>query len=43
MNRDLLKILKEAGEWENLETIEGDEQPWSMLPRIWGELVKVPR
>lgn len=27
-------------EWENPGVIEGDEQPWSMLPRVWGVLVK---
>lgn len=33
-------IIAQAGAWENLSTVQGDEQPWSMLPRIWGELVK---
>ncbi|KAM7186673.1 S-adenosyl-L-methionine-dependent methyltransferase [Rhypophila sp. PSN 637] len=41
MNRNMLHILKEAGEWENFDTtLKGDEEPWSMLPRIWGELIK---
>lgn len=40
MNRNMLHILNEAGGWANFETIQGDEEPWSMLPRIWGELVK---
>jgi hypothetical protein len=37
------KIIGEAGKWENQESIEGDEAPLSMLPRIWGELIKVSK
>ena len=29
-----------AGEWENLEALEQDGAPESMLPRVWGELIK---
>jgi hypothetical protein len=40
LNRDISGILKDAGEWDNAETIESDEQPSAMLPRVWGVLVK---
>lgn len=43
MTRNMRAIVAAAGEWENLDSIEGDEQPWSMLPRVWGELVKPSR
>ncbi|KAK6210819.1 hypothetical protein LQW54_005867 [Pestalotiopsis sp. IQ-011] len=26
--------------WDNFESVQGDEQPWSMMPRVWGELAK---
>ncbi|KAK5996463.1 Thiol S-methyltransferase TMT1B [Cladobotryum mycophilum] len=41
MNRDIKGIIAAAGEWENGDSIEGDELPQSLLPRAWGELVKV--
>ncbi|KAH8693694.1 hypothetical protein BGW36DRAFT_454109 [Talaromyces proteolyticus] len=28
---------------EGFGSIQGDEKPWSMLPRVWGELVKPAR
>ena len=40
MTRDTRAIIAAAGKWENFESIESDEQPWSMLPRVWGVLVK---
>jgi len=40
VTRDMGKIVAAAGEWENLGSIEGDEKPWSFLPRVWGVLVK---
>ncbi|ETS78825.1 hypothetical protein PFICI_08678 [Pestalotiopsis fici W106-1] len=40
VNRDTLAILKQAGAWENFDSIQGDEEPNSFLPRIWGGLVK---
>ncbi len=42
LNRDMLRILKGAGEWDNFESVEGDEEkePLNILPRVWGELVK---
>ncbi|KAI1867759.1 uncharacterized protein JN550_006900 [Neoarthrinium moseri] len=40
MNRDILSILRGAGEWEGFGTLDGDEEPWSVLPRTWGTLVK---
>lgn len=40
LSRNMHHILKEAGEWENFDTLQGNEEPWSMLPRIWGELIK---
>ncbi|KND87887.1 Methyltransferase-like protein 7B [Tolypocladium ophioglossoides CBS 100239] len=40
MTRSMRAIVATAGEWENLDSIEGDELPSSMLPRVWGVLVK---
>ncbi len=40
MTRNTREILAAAGKWENYDSIEGDEQPWSMLPLVWGVLVK---
>lgn len=40
MTRDVVPILRQAGQWDNLESVQEDEQPWSMMPRVWGELVK---
>lgn len=40
MTRDIVRILGQAGQWDNLGSVQGDEQPWSMMPRVWGELVK---
>ncbi|KAL2141531.1 hypothetical protein VTI28DRAFT_2231 [Corynascus sepedonium] len=40
LTRDTISAIKSAGEWENFESIEGDEQPWTMMPRVWGVLVK---
>ncbi|KAH6611481.1 phospholipase carboxylesterase family protein [Trichoderma cornu-damae] len=40
MTRNMRAVLAGAGEWENYDGIEGDEQRWSMLPRVWGVLVK---
>ncbi|KAK1749456.1 methyltransferase type 11 [Echria macrotheca] len=40
LTRDMKKIVLSAGEWDNPEAVEGDEQPWSMLPRQWGVLIK---
>lgn len=41
MNRDIEKILRGAGDWVNFDTIESDEKPWSMLPRIWGDYLNL--
>jgi len=40
LNRDVKKTIFQAGKWENFDSIEGNGQPWSMLPRVWGELRK---
>ncbi|KND94889.1 Methyltransferase-like protein 7B [Tolypocladium ophioglossoides CBS 100239] len=40
LNRDLKKMLREAGEWENLDSLQSDDAPQSLLPRTWGRLVK---
>ncbi|KAF3020097.1 hypothetical protein E8E14_004817 [Neopestalotiopsis sp. 37M] len=40
MTRDIVRILNQAGNWENIESIQGEQEPWSMMPRVWGELVK---
>ena len=40
MTRNIKSIIAAAGKWENYNSIEGDEQPWSLLPRVWGVLVK---
>lgn len=40
LNRLTEEHLLRAGTWETVE-IDGDEQPWSLFPRIWGRLVKV--
>lgn len=40
MTRSITAILLAAGEWEDSNVIQGDEKPWSMLPRVWGVLVK---
>ncbi|OTB01934.1 hypothetical protein M426DRAFT_265210 [Hypoxylon sp. CI-4A] len=42
MNRDILQIIKSAGLWEGIESLEEDKNlpPWAMMPRIWGTLVK---
>ncbi|KAI2627716.1 S-adenosyl-L-methionine-dependent methyltransferase [Hypoxylon sp. NC1633] len=42
LNRDIDRIIRSAGTWENADEIEDTEQekPWSMMPRVWGTLVK---
>ncbi|KAK1831428.1 methyltransferase type 11 [Podospora conica] len=42
LTRDVKKIILAVGEWENVESIMGDEQmkPWGLLPRVWGVLTK---
>ncbi|KAJ6447025.1 alpha-L-arabinofuranosidase [Purpureocillium lavendulum] len=40
MTHDIKTAIAAAGEWENFESIEGDETPWALRPRIWGELIK---
>ncbi|KYK60331.1 hypothetical protein DCS_01468 [Drechmeria coniospora] len=33
LTRDTRAVIAAAGEWENYDSIEGDEKPWSMMPR----------
>ncbi|KAK4238783.1 methyltransferase-like protein 7B [Achaetomium macrosporum] len=40
LTRDTRSVIESAGEWKNIESIESDELPWSMVPRMWGVLVK---
>ncbi|KAI1413508.1 S-adenosyl-L-methionine-dependent methyltransferase [Hypoxylon sp. FL1857] len=41
MNRDILQIIKSAGVWDGIESINLDEEePWDILPMVWGTLVK---
>ncbi|KAK0613278.1 methyltransferase type 11 [Immersiella caudata] len=40
LTRDMKEVVLSAGEWVDGGKIEGDEQVWSMLPRVWGSLVK---
>lgn len=40
MTLSITMILLAAGEWEDSNVIQRDEKPWSMLPRVWGVLVK---
>ncbi|KAF2653855.1 methyltransferase type 11 [Lophiostoma macrostomum CBS 122681] len=40
VNRDILKDILNAGEWENPNEIEISDEPESVLPRIWGVLRK---
>lgn len=43
LNRDLAPIIKSAGAWENIDSVDEKSQPWEMLPRVWGVLVKPGR
>ncbi|KAI1759460.1 S-adenosyl-L-methionine-dependent methyltransferase [Hypoxylon sp. FL1150] len=42
INRDIISMLKSAGTWENVDSIETNEQnrPWGLMPRSWGVLIK---
>ena len=40
LTRDMKNIVLSAGIWDNPDSIEDGELPWSMLPRQWGVLVK---
>ncbi|KAK2600280.1 hypothetical protein QQS21_004999 [Conoideocrella luteorostrata] len=40
INRDIKSAIVAAGEWESLDAIEQDEDPYNFLPRTWGVLVK---
>jgi hypothetical protein len=42
LTRDIKSIILESGEWENVDSVMGDEQqkPWGLLPRVWGVLTK---
>ncbi|KAI1769874.1 S-adenosyl-L-methionine-dependent methyltransferase [Hypoxylon cercidicola] len=40
LNRDITRIIKSAGAWEDIEAMKIDENPSGMLPRVYGVLVK---
>ena len=40
INRDIKADILAAGEWENPGDIEGSDDPYDYLPRIWGVLKK---
>ncbi|GAB1314572.1 hypothetical protein MFIFM68171_04782 [Madurella fahalii] len=40
MTRDTKANVAAAGEWENLASMEVDENPWTTFPRAWGVLIK---
>lgn len=40
MTRNVLGDILASGEWENPQEIEEPEEPFSLLPRIQGVLVK---
>ncbi|KAK9423017.1 putative Methyltransferase type 11 domain-containing protein [Seiridium unicorne] len=40
INRDIVTILKSAGDLERVDSLGSDEEPSSILPRSWGTLVK---
>lgn len=40
LTRDIKADILAVGGWENPEGIEEVEEPYNVLPRIWGTLVK---
>ncbi|OAQ89814.1 alpha-L-arabinofuranosidase [Purpureocillium lilacinum] len=40
MTRDIPAAIATAGEWENLDSIDGDKRTWALMPRAWGVLIK---
>lgn len=40
LNREIMKEILAAGEWENPGEFVVAEDPFSCLPRVWGVLTK---
>ncbi|KAI9742977.1 MAG: hypothetical protein M1818_003272 [Claussenomyces sp. TS43310] len=40
LSRPTKEILLQSGDWEVIE-MDGDEEPWSLFPRVWGRLRKL--
>jgi len=40
MTKNAEAAVVAAGEWEDLGSIEREENPWTTFPRIYGVLVK---
>ncbi|XXH01359.1 hypothetical protein Hte_007717 [Hypoxylon texense] len=39
LNRDLAPIIRAAGPWKNIESMDEKSQPWEMLPRVWATMI----
>ncbi|KAI0835883.1 S-adenosyl-L-methionine-dependent methyltransferase [Hypoxylon sp. FL0890] len=41
LNRDIIQIIMSAGVWEGADSIQRlEEEPWDIMPTVWGTLVK---
>lgn len=40
LRRDIEQAVMEAGDWKIIELGHDNIEPWQMMPRVWGHLVK---
>jgi len=40
LNRRTGEILLKTGRWETNELVDLEEEPWTIMPHVWGRLVK---
>lgn len=40
LSRDIEQALMQAGDWDIKELGHDDDQPWHLMPRVWGRFVK---
>lgn len=40
LSRDIERALVNAGDWKIVELGYDDDQPWQLMPRVWGRFVK---
>jgi hypothetical protein len=41
LSRNIEQAIMGAGDWQIAEHGHDDDQPWQMMPRVWGRFIKL--